>query len=137
MKIGIRKPSLKKSFSARTTGKAKRKLKRLVVPFYGKKGIGFVKNPIKSVKGKIYRKTTVSAKSATKGLVALFMLPFYMAYYGYVFLWYTVKYLATAIIWIFVQIVNLLISLVEWIINLASLKNKHQSTNSESNQFQR
>lgn len=38
MKVGIRKPSIKKSISARTTGKAKRKLKRITNPFYGKKG---------------------------------------------------------------------------------------------------
>ena len=69
MKIGIRKPSIKKSISARTTGKAKRKLKRIANPFYGKKGMGFIKNPGKAIKGKIYRKTTISAKSAVKGLI--------------------------------------------------------------------
>ena len=37
MKVGIRKPSIKKSISARTTGKVKRKLKRVANPFYGKK----------------------------------------------------------------------------------------------------
>lgn len=58
MKFGMRKPSLKKSFKARTTGKAKRKLKKAVIPGYGKKGMGFVKNPKRSVKNKIYKKTT-------------------------------------------------------------------------------
>lgn len=58
MKFGMRKPSLKKSFKARTTGKAKRKLKKAVIPGYGKKGIGFVKNPKRAVKNKIYKKTT-------------------------------------------------------------------------------
>lgn len=37
MKIGMRKPSIKKSISARTTGKAKRKVKKAVIPGYGKK----------------------------------------------------------------------------------------------------
>ena len=60
MKIGLRTPSLKKSFKARTTGKIKRKLKRAVNPFYGKKGVGFIKNPKRSIKNKIYRKTTFS-----------------------------------------------------------------------------
>ena len=46
MKIGLRKPSLKKSFKAMTTGKAKRKLKKALIPGYGKKGIGLIKNPI-------------------------------------------------------------------------------------------
>lgn len=58
MKFGMRKPSLKKSFKARTTGKAKRKLKKAVISGYGKKGMGFVKNPKRSVKNKIYKKTT-------------------------------------------------------------------------------
>ena len=43
MKIGLRKPSLKKSFKAMTTGKAKRKLKKALIPGYGKKGIGLIK----------------------------------------------------------------------------------------------
>jgi hypothetical protein len=47
MKIGVRKPSLKKSVKARTTGKLKRKAKKAVVPLYGKKGTGLIKNPKK------------------------------------------------------------------------------------------
>lgn len=60
MKIGMRKPSLKKSIKARTTGKIKRKAKKAVNPLYGKKGMGFVKNPKQSVKNKVYKKTTFS-----------------------------------------------------------------------------
>lgn len=60
MKIGMRKPSIKKSISARSTGKAKRAVKKSVNPLYGKKGMGFVKSPAKSVKNKIYKKTTFS-----------------------------------------------------------------------------
>ncbi|MFK4897348.1 hypothetical protein [Lactococcus petauri] len=56
MKFGMRKPSIKKSFKARTTGKAKRKIKKALIPGYGKKGMGFIKNPKKSV----YKKTTFS-----------------------------------------------------------------------------
>lgn len=58
IKIGFRKPSIKKSIKARTTGKFKRKVKKAVNPLYGKKGMGFVKNPRKSVRNKVYRKTT-------------------------------------------------------------------------------
>lgn len=58
MKVGFRTPSLKKSIRARTTGKIKRKIKKSVNPFYGKKGVGFVKNPKRAIKNKIYRKTT-------------------------------------------------------------------------------
>lgn len=60
MKFGMRKPSLKKSFKVRTTGKAKRAVKKAVIPGYGKKGMGFIKNPSRSVKQKIYKKTTFS-----------------------------------------------------------------------------
>ena len=58
MKIGFRTPSLKKSFKARTTGKLKRKIKKSINPFYEKKGVGFIKNPKRSIKNKIYKKTT-------------------------------------------------------------------------------
>ena len=37
MKFGMRKPSIKKNFKARTTGKAKRKIKKALVPGYGKR----------------------------------------------------------------------------------------------------
>lgn len=59
MKIGVGKPSLKKSLKARTTGKAKRAVKKAVVPGYGKKGMGWVKNPKKAAYNKVYNKTTV------------------------------------------------------------------------------
>ena len=58
MKIGIRKPNIKKSFKARTTGKLKRKVKS-INPLYGKKGIGLM-HPKKALKNKIYHKTTFS-----------------------------------------------------------------------------
>lgn len=59
MKFGVRKPSLKKSLKARTTGKMKRKAKSAVNPFYGKKGMGYIRNPKKAVYNKVYNKTTV------------------------------------------------------------------------------
>mgnify|MGYP004469762865 CR=1 FL=1 len=58
MKIGMRKPSLKRSIKARTTGKLKRSIKKSVNPLYGKKGVGFAKSPKKSLHNKIYKKTT-------------------------------------------------------------------------------
>lgn len=63
MKIGVRKPSIKKSFKARTTGKAKRAIKKAVIPGYGKKGTGWIKDPKRAAYNKVYNKTTVSAKS--------------------------------------------------------------------------
>jgi hypothetical protein len=58
MKVGMRKPSLKKSLSAKTKGKVTRAIKKEVVPGYGKKGAGLVKDPVRSVKNKAYKKTT-------------------------------------------------------------------------------
>ena len=122
MKVGLRKPSLKKSIKARTTGKAKRKLKRMVNPFYGKKGMGFIKNPGQAIKGKIYRKTTFSAKKAAKTtggcLWACFAIPFYLMWYMLVFVWYMMKYITIGSVWLCVAIVNACIALVEWIINI-------------------
>ncbi|EOD6230598.1 hypothetical protein [Enterococcus hirae] len=60
MKIGPRKPSIKKSISARTTGKAKRAVKKAVIPGYGKKGSGWIKDPKKATYNKVYKKTTFS-----------------------------------------------------------------------------
>lgn len=60
MKFGMRKPSLKKSIKARTTGKAKRALKKAIIPGYGKKGTGWIKNPKKAAYNKVYKKTTFS-----------------------------------------------------------------------------
>lgn len=56
----MRKPSIKKSISARTTGKAKKAMKKAVIPSYGKKGSGWIKDPKKAAYNKVYRKTTFS-----------------------------------------------------------------------------
>lgn len=60
MKIGIRKPSIKKSLKARTTSKLKRAVKKETVPFYGEKGTGIVKSPKKAIYNKVYNKTSFS-----------------------------------------------------------------------------
>lgn len=59
MKIGVRTPSFKKSFKARTTGRINRTLKKSVNPLYGKKGMGYIKNPKKAIYNKAYHKLTV------------------------------------------------------------------------------
>ena len=61
MKVGMRTPNLKKSFKARTTGKAKRAAMRAINPAYGKKGTGMITNPKKAMYNKVYNKTTFSA----------------------------------------------------------------------------
>jgi len=55
----IRKPNMKKRIKARTTAKYKRKLKSTVNPFYGKKGMGWVRDPKRALNNKIYNKTTI------------------------------------------------------------------------------
>jgi hypothetical protein len=60
MKFGLRTPSLKRSFSARTKGRAKRAVKKALIPGYGKKGTGWIKNPKKAAYNKIYHKTSFS-----------------------------------------------------------------------------
>lgn len=60
MKFGMRTPSFKRSISARTTGQLKRSVKRALIPGYGKKGMGWIKNPKKAMYNKVYHKTTFS-----------------------------------------------------------------------------
>ena len=60
MKFGMRKPSIKKSISARTTGRLKRSVKRAIIPGYGKKGMGWIRDPKKAAYNKVYKKTSFS-----------------------------------------------------------------------------
>jgi len=68
MKIGMRKPSIKKSIKARTTGRAKRAVKGAVNPLYGKKGMGWVNDPKKAAYNKVYNKTSFSIFDLIKKL---------------------------------------------------------------------
>lgn len=66
MKIGMRKPSLTKSLKARTTSKWKRQAKKAIIPGYGKKGVGWIKNPKKAMYNKVYHKTTFGLSDLLK-----------------------------------------------------------------------
>lgn len=66
MKIGMRKPSLTRSLKARTTSKWKRQTKKALIPGYGQKGIGWLKNPKKALYNKIYHKTTFGLSDLLK-----------------------------------------------------------------------
>ncbi|WP_022762811.1 hypothetical protein [Butyrivibrio sp. AD3002] len=123
MKVGLRTPSIKKSFKARTTGKYKRKLKRLANPFYGKKGMGWIKNPSRAFKNKIYHKTTFSAKSAIKGTSNIFGAILYYCIvipvkWTAIIMFYMMKYLFLLMVWICVALFNCIVWLVETIINM-------------------
>lgn len=54
MKFGLRTPSIKRSLKARTTGRAKKAVKKALIPGYGKKGMGWVKSPKKAAYNKVY-----------------------------------------------------------------------------------
>lgn len=62
----FRKPSLKASFKARTTGRAKRVVKRAIIPGYGKKGTGFIKNPKRSMYNAVYHRTSIDTLKPIK-----------------------------------------------------------------------
>jgi hypothetical protein len=53
-------PSVTRSVKARTTGRAKRAVKRSVIPLYSKKGVEWVKNPKRAGYNKVYHKTSFS-----------------------------------------------------------------------------
>ena len=53
MKIGVRKPSLSKSLKAQTTSKLKRQVKRAIIPTYGQKGTGLIKDPKRAIYNKV------------------------------------------------------------------------------------
>lgn len=60
MKFGMRTPSIKLSIKARTTGRMKRAGKSSINPLYGKKDMGWIRDPKRAAYNKIYKKTTFS-----------------------------------------------------------------------------
>lgn len=62
----MRTPSLKKGLKARTTSKWKRQAKKAIIPGYGKKGVGWIKNPKKAMYNKVYHKTTFGLSDLLK-----------------------------------------------------------------------
>lgn len=112
MKFGIRKPNIKNSVKARTTGRAKRMVKKATNPFYGKKGMGFINNPKKAVYNKVYHKTSISAfdafKKSSNLLYNIFIaFPLFCVLGIYQLLFYCYKYIFIG----FINIIKKLISL--------------------------
>lgn len=60
MKIGFRTPSLTRSLKARTTGRLNRTVKKAINPLYGKKGMGLLTDPKKSMVNRVYSRTTIN-----------------------------------------------------------------------------
>lgn len=56
----LRKPSIKKSISASTTGRLSKDIMKAIDPYYGKKGVGWIKDPQKALYNYFYYRTTVS-----------------------------------------------------------------------------
>ena len=54
---------------------------RALYPLYGKKGVGFAKDPVKSVKNRVSHKTTAGVKDILKWLLAAEKNAFW-AFYG-------------------------------------------------------
>ena len=113
MKIGVRKPDLKKSIKARTTGRIKRAAKRSINPLYGKNGIGYIKNPKKAIYNKVYRKASINAfdlfKRSNNILYIIFIaFPYFCIVFAFQFLYYFCKYLCLGVVWIVKKIINLI-----------------------------
>ena len=80
MKYGMRIPSVNKRISARTTGKITRTMNKVVNPLYGKKGMGFINDPIRAVYNKVYNKTTTSVDNIIDGIfgaILMFIIIFF------------------------------------------------------------
>lgn len=60
MRFRFRTPFSRKSIAARTKGRATRAVKKAVVPGYGRKGMGWAKNPEKAAKTAVHHRTTRS-----------------------------------------------------------------------------
>ena len=58
MKVGIRTPNPKKILKAKTTGRVERAVKSSVNPVYGKAGVGYLRDPERAIKNKIYHAVT-------------------------------------------------------------------------------
>ncbi|BDR59932.1 hypothetical protein [Lactobacillus xylocopicola] len=61
VKVGLRKPSLKKTIAAKTKGRATRTIKKALIPNYGKRGMGWA-HPWRKIYHAIYHKTTNDAR---------------------------------------------------------------------------
>lgn len=66
MRSIIRKPSVKKSVSARTIGRATRTMRKVSSPAYGMKGVGYVKNSKKALYNNLYNKTSYGVRDIIK-----------------------------------------------------------------------
>lgn len=62
----FRRRSITKSITARTSAKYKRQIKKKILPGYGKKGAGVIKDPKKSMYNAICNRTTIDTRKISK-----------------------------------------------------------------------
>ena len=111
MKFGIRKPNLKTSLKTRTTGRAKRLVKKTLNPLYGKKGMGIINNPKKAIYNKVYHKTSINAfdlfkKSNNILYIIVIAFPCFCIVFGFQVLYYFCKYMYLGVVWIIKKIIG-------------------------------
>jgi hypothetical protein len=70
MKIGLRKPSIKKSIAARTSPK---RLIKNALGLNAPKGYGWLTNPKKAAYNRVYNRTTFGIGSIVSALIRLFL----------------------------------------------------------------
>lgn len=75
MKIGLRTPSPTRTVKAKTTGRANRIAKSAIDPTYGKKGVGYIKNPKRAIYNRFYHKLTVDPLDPVKKSKVSFRTP--------------------------------------------------------------
>lgn len=67
MIVDFSKSSIKKRGFASTTRQAKRAIKRVLIPGYGKRGMGIL-HPKKAIYNRVYRRTTFGLDDLIKAL---------------------------------------------------------------------
>ena len=100
--------------------RAKRKFKRLTNPFYGKKGMGWINNPKKAFSNMARKNTKAAVNGAMGCLIACCWYPMY---WTFILMWWMIKYIFLGMWWLGVAIVNGVIALIEWIMNLSATEN--------------
>lgn len=66
MKLFTRKISVKKALTSKFISSPKRKVKKALIPGYGKKGTGMLKDPKKTLYNKVYNAATVDSRKIGK-----------------------------------------------------------------------
>ena len=67
----FRTPSLKRSISARTTGRVKKSVKKAVVPFYGSSTKRLLTDPVGKLEDYAYKQTTISLNPLSKDFLKI------------------------------------------------------------------